>query len=69
MTGKTDHTDIVGEVFAAELGAETDFAGFLEELFLKLDIAEGVTEFVAFGGKIVIVFHRCLLYGGEVHLG
>ena len=69
MTGQTDHTYIVGEVFAAELGAETDFAGFLEKLFLKLDIAECMTEFVAFGGKIVVILHRCLLYGGKVHLG
>ena len=50
VAGKADHADVVSEIFAAELGAETDFARCLEEFFLQLEIAERTAILVA-GGR------------------
>ena len=52
---QADHADVVAEVLAAELGADPDFAGQLENLFLELDIAEGPRVLVARGRQVVEV--------------
>ena len=69
MAREADHADVVGEIFAAELGAEAEFLAALLKLFFEFDVAESVSEFVALGGKRVVVFHRSLLDGFEVFLG
>ena len=66
---KTYDADVVSKIFAAELGAETEFFGCFFQLSLKLDVAESVAEFVAFGGQRVVVFDRCFFDGLEVFLG
>ena len=40
-----------------------------EKFLLKLYIAEGMAVFVALCGKVVVIFHRCLLHCGKVGLG
>ena len=47
VTRHTDHADIVSEIFAAELRAETDALSGLEQFLLKLHIAESAAEFIA----------------------
>ena len=69
MARQTDHTDVVGEVFAAELCAEADLLAGLLELILKLDVAEGVAVFVALGGEVVVIFDGGFLHGLEIFLG
>ena len=68
VTGQTDNADVVGEVLAAELGAEADVAGCLEELLLQLDIAEGAAEVVTGSGQVVVVLGGGELDGLEVGL-
>ncbi len=68
MTRQTYHTDVVGEVFAAELGAKAKLFGCFLEGGLKLNVAEGMAVFVAVGGQIVEVFYRSFLYHLEVFL-
>ena len=40
MTRQTDHADIVGKVFAAELRAETKVLRLQQQLLLHLHVAE-----------------------------
>ena len=55
MARQTNHAHIVGEVLAAELGADSEFLGCFDELLLQFHVAEGLTVLVPFGGEIVIV--------------
>lgn len=58
MARQTDYSDVVGEIFSAELCAEANlFGGFLE-FVLKFDVAERVAVFVALGGEVVVIFDR-----------
>ena len=56
MTGQTDHTDVVGERFAAELCAEADLLRCLFQFLLQLDVAECTSVLVAGGGEVVVIF-------------
>ena len=69
MAGQADHADVVGEVLAAELGADTQLLGLDQELLLELDVAEGAAVFVAGGGQVVEVFGRSELHGLENRFG
>src|SRR5665647_3011718 len=40
MAGEADHADVVAEVLAAELRADAEVAGQLENLLLKRDVPE-----------------------------
>lgn len=40
MARQTDHANIVGEVFPAELRAKAEVLRFLKQFLLKLDVAE-----------------------------
>ena len=44
------------EVFAAELGAETEILSSFEQLLLKLNITESLAIFIALGGQRVVIF-------------
>ena len=61
VAGQAHDADVVGKVFAAELGAETDVACLFEQAGLELKVAEGATGFVARGGERVVV-----VGGGEL---
>ena len=52
---QADDADIVGEVFAAELRAETKVLRLHQQFLFQLNIAEGLTVFVAFGRQAVVV--------------
>lgn len=69
MSGEADDSDIVGEVFTAELSAESEALSGFEEFFLEFDIAESATVFIAGGREVVVIFDACLLDGGEVGFG
>jgi hypothetical protein len=55
MPGEADDPHIVGEVFAAELGADPQLVRLVEELLLQLQIAERLAVFVSMGGKLVVI--------------
>ena len=67
--GETDDTDVMGEIFASELSAEAYFVGFVEQSLFEFHVAESAAVFVACSGEVVVVFYRCLLYGGKIHFG
>ncbi len=58
MARQTDHPDIVGEVFPAELRAEAEVLRFLQQLLLQLHVAERLTVFVTFGRQTVVIAGR-----------
>lgn len=49
MAWQADDTDVVAEVFAAELRTDAHVLGHLVDLFFHLDIAEGAAGGVTFG--------------------
>ena len=55
MARQADHPHVVGEVLAAELGADADLVAELLDLLLELRVAEGAAERVARGGQVVEV--------------
>ena len=55
MAWKTDDADVMGVGDASELCAESYLACLLEELLLKLDIAEGSPCLIACCGQRVII--------------
>ena len=44
VPGQADHADVVAEVLAAELRADADLLGQLEDLLLQLLVAEAVAR-------------------------
>ena len=58
MAWKPDDPDVMAEVLASELGADTGLLAELEEAALELDIAEPVAEWRARGGKGVEITGR-----------
>ena len=66
MTRQTDDADVVSKIFAAELSAETEFLRGFFEFGFEFDVADGVAEFVTFGGKGVVIFNRSFLYCFEI---
>ena len=54
MARQAHDADIVGEVFAAERAPRPRFCAH-QQFLLQLNIAEGLTVFVAFGGQAVVV--------------
>ncbi|SBF33688.1 Uncharacterised protein [Klebsiella variicola] len=62
MTRQTDHADIVGEVFPAELRAEAKVLRFQQQFLLQLHIAERLAMLVTFGRQAIVVFG-----GGQLH--
>ena len=55
MAGEADDADVVAEVLAAELRADADLLGELEDLLLQLQVAEAVAGGGALGGELVQV--------------
>ncbi len=58
MARQADDTNIVREIFTAELRAEAQIARLLQQLFFQLDIAERLTVFVTFARQAVVIFGR-----------
>ena len=69
MAGQADDADVVCHVFSAELGAEADFVGFLQQFFFECDVAEGTSCLVASRRQRVVEVGRGEFYGEEVFLG
>ncbi len=68
MPRQADHPRFQAEPFAAELRAQADVAGGLEELGFELDVPEGVAALAALGRQPVEVAGRGELHGLEVQL-
>jgi len=66
MARKSYDTDVVSEIFSAELGTETDLVRFFENLFLEFDIAECASCLVTCSRKGIIIMCRCELHCKEV---
>ena len=49
VAGEPDDADVVAEVLAAELRADAELAGHVEDLLLEVDVAEGVAGRGALG--------------------
>ncbi len=58
MPGQADDPHVVAEVLAAELGADAELAGELEDLLFEVAVAEGVARRRALGGERVEVARR-----------
>ena len=65
VPGQPHHADVVAEVLAAELGADAEALGQLEDLLLELEVAEPVAAHRALGGQVVEVVRRGQLGGLE----
>ncbi len=68
MARQTDYADVVGQILAAELGAQADLCSLLEEFLLKADVAESAAGLVASGGQAVVELDAGKLHGEEVLL-
>ncbi len=64
-----DHPDVVAEVLAAELRADAEGLGQLEDLLLQLEVAEAVGTGRSFGRQVVEVVRRGVLRGLQGELG
>ena len=69
VAGKADYSHVVSVGLAAELGAETHFAGVSPEFLFEFLVAEGVSELIAVVGEIVVVLCAGELERLEVKLG
>src|SRR5262245_66069686 len=69
MSWQTNHTHIVTEIFAAELGADTGRLSHLENFRLHFEIAEGVAIFTALRWQFVEILRRCKLHGFHREFG
>ena len=56
MSRQADDANIVGEVLAAKLGADAEFAAGVEQRGFQRRVAERLTQLVPAGGQIVLVF-------------
>ena len=52
MPRQADDTNIVAEIFPAELRANPNIPRQLQDLFFELDIAERATAFIPGGGRL-----------------
>src|SRR4029078_3340551 len=65
----TNHTHIMTEIFAAELGPDTSRLSHLENFRLHVEIAEGVAIFTALRWQFGAVLRRCKLHGFDRDFG
>ena len=71
MAGEADDAHVVAEVLPAELRADPERLGQLEDLLLQLDVAEAVGRHRPLGGQVVEVVRGGVLRGleGELRAG
>ena len=69
VPGQPDHAHVVAEVLAAELGADAELAGELQDLLFEVAVAERVAELGARARQRVEVARRRQLGDLEVVLG
>ncbi len=55
MSREAYDPDVVREILAAELGADAELAGLLEQLLLQFHVAERLAMLVALRGQLVVV--------------
>ncbi len=68
VPGQSDHAHVVAEVLAAELGADAERLGQLEDLLLQLEVPEAVGRHRALGREVVEVVRGGVLRGLEREL-
>ena len=68
VPGEPDDPDVVTEVLPAELGADAELLGQLEDLGLEVEVTEGVRAHRALGRERVEVLGRGVLRGLEGEL-
>ena len=61
MAGQADHPDVVAEVFATELGSDTEPPGHLQNPLLPVEVAKAVPGFAAACRQVVQVVGRGVL--------
>ncbi len=66
---QADHADVVAEIFAAELGADTGRLGQLVDFLFHGEIAERMAEFRARCRQVVEIARGGELHGLQVHFG
>ena len=69
VAGQAHHADVMGQVFAAELGAQANLLGFLQEFLFQVYVAEGAAGLVTGGGQVVVELDAGQLHGEEVLFG
>lgn len=63
MARQAHHANIVREVFAAELRAQTQVLRFLQQFRFEFQIAERLAMLVAFGRQAIVILGRGQLDG------
>src|SRR5581483_8550274 len=69
VTGQADDAHVVAEVLAAELRADAELAGELEDLLLELGVAKAASQLVASRGQRVEIARAGVLRDLERVLG
>ncbi len=69
VAGHADDADVVGEILAAELGADAGFGAEVVEFFFPTRVAEGAAAGAAGGGEGVVVAGGGEFDGFEVGFG
>ena len=69
MPGKADDPDVMGQILAAELGAEADFLRLDEELLLEVDVTERAAGLVTGRRERVVILDAGQLDGQQVLFG
>ena len=68
VTRQTNDTDIMSQIFTAELCTEANPMSFFQHFFLKFYITEGTSIFVTRSGQLIIIMSRSQLYRQQVLL-
>ena len=66
VTRHTDDTQVVSQIFATELSAETNFPSLFKHLFFQFYVAESAAVFISRSRKLIIVMCRSELHGQQV---
>ena len=68
MTGQTDDTYIVCQIFTAKLCSQTDLLGFGKYLFLQFYVAESTTILITGSRQLVVIVGRSQFHSQQILL-
>ena len=68
VTRQTNDTDIMSQIFTAELCTEANPMSFFQHFFFKFYITEGTSVFVTRSGQLIIIMSRSQLHRQQVLL-